>query len=182
MGRAHPLLNRGSCQLTSTFLCTRTKLFHTALGTTGSVATGAYTLADGQHGNLYTGPYPKPGGADTVTVEASSATATDSSDDAATTAPPESPKTVTVQAGSTDDSTDTPTSVSPKTVTVEPNSVGGQATNSANTVLGASQTSAKVDPSSTGGAKASEAWNNNVAIGVRTGIALVVALITIFAI
>lgn len=33
--------------------------FHDGVGTTGNALTGAYTLADGRKGNLYTGPYPQ---------------------------------------------------------------------------------------------------------------------------
>lgn len=133
--------------LTCVFGCTRTEIFRTALGTTGSAATGDYQLADGRQGNLYHGPYPKPTdtdtGAGTVTVEATSAAPTGSTDDTVTISTPTAgPKTVTVQASSAatpDSNNDATTSVAPKTVTVGQDT-GGQVPTSANTPLGASTT------------------------------------------
>lgn len=114
-------------------------------------------------------------------MQATSAAATDSNDDASTTPTPDSPKTVTVGQSLTDGQ-EPVTSGSPKTVTVGQSVVGGQQTSLANPVLGASQTSPKAGGATgTGsGIVSSKAGKEDLAIGMRTGIAMMVALITMF--
>ena len=62
-------------------LIIRTKDWRDGEGESGNFDTGAYTLADGRKGNLYTGPYPR------ETTVATATTATDGSTALATTGP-----------------------------------------------------------------------------------------------
>ena len=122
-------------------------------------------------------------------MQATSVAATDSNDDASPTQTPESPKTVTVGYSSTSGQETNPaepvTSVPPKTVTVGPSFSSAQETNPVNTVLGASQTSARGGSTTgtgsvTGFSGTSKAKKEDGVVGMRAGIAVMVALITLF--